>query len=282
MFDQELHLFIFRRQGVSLRFAAADRDVVVGDHTYLAAQIERDSIRQMAERAKDKLKVRVAYSVAAAEPEDGWAPTQKLGNWWRPNIPADPITVVCMTWDPTSADPPAVEWMGWVMQPAFEDAQLELTCSPNAPQGAFIGQGPKWQRACFKVVHSTGIRGCNLEREPFEIATSTYTKAGLVVQSDDFIGTPFPLTYGWVWWLATNGFVESRPIIAHNQSTGQVTMLWDAAPPAEDEVVTALPNCPGTWAACEARRADPQNHYGGAIYKPVRDPILSGDSMSWG
>ena len=30
-----------------------------------------------------------------------------------------------------------------------------------------------------------------------------------------------------------------------------------------------------------ARRDDPQNHYGGAFYKPVKNPY-DGGSMSWG
>ena len=40
----------------------------------------------------------------------------------------------------------------------------------------------------------------------------------------------------------------------------------------------ALPGCPGNWAACEA--FDNTVNYGGAIYKPGKNPTE--DSMSWG
>lgn len=281
MFSTEIHLFIFRRQHVSLRFAAADRDVPIGEHTYTAAAIARDAIRQGAERAKDKLKIRMAASVAAAPPPGGWPSTQALANWWRPHIPSDPITVICLRYDPDSGKPPSVEWTGWAMQPVYTDSELELTCDPNPPAGSALSQGAKWGRSCFKVVYSTGPRGCNLDPEEFEIAATAAGKSGLTLQSDDLIGTPFTLAQGWITWTRDDGIVEERPIQSHNQSTGVITVLWDGVDLAVGTEVTALPNCPGTWAACAARRADPQNHYGGSVHKPVRDPIASGRSMTW-
>lgn len=347
-----VHLFIFRRQGITLRYASSTRDVVIGEHTYQAAQIERAAIRQTAERAKDKLKIRIAYSVASTEPPDGWSSTQALGNWWRPHIPSDPITVICMSCDPGSADPPRVEWTGWVMPSAFDDAQMELTCDPKPPAGSAGNQGSKFQRQCFKTVYSTGPRGCNLIPGPIiaaaelsavdgsditaaaldtgdawirvewmDVATprsanviaqaggtltlddvtglavdslvTAYTTNqftidgeltavdGLKLTAAEFIGTPFSLVHGWLTWTRDDGIVEERPIMAHNNSTGEVTILWGGADIEIGTAVAATPNCPGTWAACAARRDDPQNHYGGAIYKPVKDPITEGIPMSW-
>jgi len=354
MSERETHLFVFRRQGVSLRFASADRDVTIGEHVYTAAQIERDAIRQTAERAKDKLKIRMAYSVGVTEPPTGWPSTQQVGNWWRPYIPSDPITVTCLSWNPDSEDPPRVEWTGWAVQPVYDDAQLELTCDPNPPAGAAGNQGPKLQRSCFKTVYSTGIRGCNLVAGPLEVAgtlsavvgnditapefadapaglvgvwwidddvlhtaavvaqagdTLTLDDAtglaadaevtahtapqftvrgtltdvsGLTLTAAEWVGTPFALQSGWATWTRSDGLRESRPITAHNQATGQITLLWAGEGLESGAAVDATPNCPGTWAACAARRPDPQNHYGGAIYRPSKDPILGGESMSWG
>ncbi len=354
MFSDEVHLFIFRRQGVSVRLAAGDRDMPIGEHTYYGVTIERDAIRQTAERAKDKLKIRMAYLLTPTEPDEGWPASQVVGDWWRPHIPSDPISVICLTYNPATGAPPTVEWTGWAAQPDYTDAQLELSCDPNPPHGSAANQGAKWQRGCFKVVYSTGIRGCNLVAGPialpatltavdgneisaeeftappapwarvewmddatprsalvvahsgdtielddvtglevgslviayteplFSIETVPASKTGLVIQSDDFIGTPFTLEHGWVSWPTPQGFVEERPIMAHNNATGHITILWDAPPPEPGVSIVATPNCPGTWAACAARRPDPELHYGGAIYKPVTDPIASGVSMSWG
>ncbi|PBJ83701.1 hypothetical protein CMZ84_04215 [Lysobacteraceae bacterium NML93-0399] len=361
MFDAELHLFIFRRQGVTLRFAAADRDIEIGEHVYHAAQIERDAIKQTAERAKDKLKIRVAYLLAPVEPTDGWPVTQALGDWWRPHIPSDEISVICLSYRPGSDELPDVEWMGWAVQPAYSDAQLEINCDSNPPHGSAPNQGPKWQRACFKTVYSTGIRGCNLPAggylvpaELTAVAGNTITAEALVnpkrtfvggyvqwqdatdpelthrraitahegatvMLADDvgdlavgaqvsaytrgfwvtgevaqhgvddltlqvpaFAGTEFSLVGGTLSWTRSDGLVEERPIMSHNNTTGAVTLLWGGADLSGGLFVSALPNCPNTWAACAARRPDPELHYGGAIYKPVRDPIVQGVAMSWG
>lgn len=352
-----VHLFIFRRQGTVLRYASGTRDVVVGDHTYLAATIERDPIRQTSERAKDTLKIRAAYLL---DPEAGEYPsTQALGDFWRPYIPSDPVHVTCLATTHGAIDPPRVEWMGWATQPVFSDSQLELNCDPNPPHGDAANQGPKWQRACFKTVYSTGPRGCNLPPDGYEVPATlsavdgvdltadafgnpkrsfvggrvewvdavdpevihsrdilghvgttitvaddagdlapesevvAYTRGfwergevaavdGLTLTVPEFAGTEFTLLGGALHWVRADGIREERPIMAHDQATGAVAILWGGEDLEVGTDVAVLPNCPGTWAACAARRPDPQLHYGGAIYKPVRDPITQGVSMSWG
>lgn len=277
---EPIQLFIFRRQDLTQRYARGLRDVVIGDHTYVAADIDRDAIRQTPEKAKDRLRIRAAYLLDPAAPE--YPSTQPLGNWWRPYIPSDDISVVCLSHKHGSLDPPSVEWMGTVLSPAFDDAQMELTCSPNSGRSDAANQGPKAQRACFKTVYSTGIRGCNLVEDDFKIAGTLTDVDGLTLTAAGWIGTPFSLQGGTFYWTRDNGIVEERPIMAHNQATGAIQILWNGEGLAEDLEAIAVPNCPGTWAACAARRDDPENHYGGGVYKPVKDPILQSVPMSWG
>lgn len=268
---------------MSLRFAQADRNLVIAGNTYYAGQIDRDPIKQTAERAKDRLKIRAACVLTPNEPATGWPATQPLGDWWRPYIPNDPISVICLSHVYGSADAPKVEWMGWATQPVYTDTELELSCDPNPPRGSAINQGAKWQRACFKSVYSTGLRGCNLIEADFttvgECAAGT---DGLSLVVPEFIGTPLSLVGGTLYWTRSNGLVEERPIMSHDQLTGTVQVLWGGLELEEGTAVAAAPNCPGTWEACGARRADPQNHFGGARFKPVRDPIVNGVPMSWG
>lgn len=279
--QKPVHLFIFRRQGVSLRFASAERDLRIDSIDYAAAQIERDALRQTPEREKDKLRIRMAYLLGTDEPAGGWPSTQAVGDWWRPHIPSDPITVVCLSYDPGSADPPRVEWMGWAAQPVYGDAELELTCDPNPPAAENGDQGPRAQRACWKRVYSTGLRGCNLLESDFETVGELSAVGGLTLTAPQLVGTPFTLQGGTLRWERDDGIVEERPIMAHDNTAGTVQILWGGAGLTVGRQIVAVPNCPGTWAACEARRPDPQNHYGGAIYRPVKDPILEGVSMSW-
>lgn len=278
-----IHLFVFTRQMLVQRYCTADRDLVIGGFTYLSAQIERDAIKQTAERAKDKLKIKAAYVLSPVMPDLGWPATQPLGDWWRPYIPSDPIKVVCLSTTYGSVDPPTVDWMGWATQPVYGDVEIELSCDPNAPRGDAINQGAKWQRACFKSVYSTGIRGCNLIEADFAIPGECGAGTdALSLVVPEFIGTPFSLNGGTLYWTRSNGLVEERPIMAHNQVTGAVQILWGGLELDEGTLVVGVPNCPGTWVACSARRPDPENHYGGAIYKPVRDPVVEGVPMSWG
>ncbi len=270
-----IHLFLFTLQSKVWRFASCDRDYVVGANTYLAAPISRSAIEQTAESAKDELTIRMPYlrNPFAAE----FPPTQSLGDVWFPYAPSDKVYVTCLATHFGDTDPPRVEWMGEVSQPKFTDAELTLGCEPTSGAGNIRNQGAKWQRACWKTVYSTGIRGCNLDPEPLKIEAVLTGVNGLTAAAAEFAAAPLALAGGTATWLRDDGLIERRSIMRHAGS--DITLLYGAADLAEDLAVTVLPGCPRTWAACEARGNT--LNYGGAIYKPVKNP-LDGVSMSWG
>lgn len=270
------HLFAFTRQGVTLRFCTGAVDFVVGANTYTAAQILRSEIRQTVERAKDKITIKLAFLRDPAATE--LPATQALGDWWHPYIPGDRIDVVCMAAHRGDTDPPVVEWMGKVVQPKFGDVELELTCEPYGDEAQARGQGPRWQKACWKTVYSTGIRGCGLDRDAFKV-DATPTVAGLVLTDAAFGSSTLPLYPGWAEWTRTDGLVEKRSIVAASGNT--ITLLYGGEGLVDEVAVTVRPGCPKTWAACAARFVDPENHYGGALFKPIKNPT-DGVSMSWG
>jgi len=271
-----LHLFQFIRQGTIERFANAPRDQVIGGFTYKAAVMSRSEIRQTVERAKDRLKITMAYLLNPTPPAEGFPSTQDLGGWWRPYIPSDPIKVICLATHYGDTDPPKVEWMGWAVQPEYTDLELVLTCDPNHPAGEARNQGAKWQKGCWKSVYSTGIRGCNLDPEPLTIVATLSNIVGLTLTAAEFATSAFPLAGGTLYWTRTDGIEEERPIMAHSGTSVQI--LWDGDELAIGTDVTALPGCPQNWNACDARGNT--INYGGAIYKPIKDPA-GGASMSW-
>jgi hypothetical protein len=277
------HLFIFRRQMVSVRLASTGpgHDILIGEHTYVGAQIERSAIQQTVERAKDKIKIKFPHllDVAGAVARGETLPvTQGLGGWWRPYIPSDDIHVTCMAAHHGQIEPPKIEWMGWAVQPEFSDLELVLTCDPNSPAAESRNQGAKWQKGgCYKAVYSTGIRGCNLDPVPLTVVGALTDVDGLTLTAAEFAGSVFPLTGGTLYWTRTDGIEEERPIMAHSGTSVQI--LWGGAELAPGLSVSARPNCPGTWAACEER--DNTINAGIAMFKPVKDPT-SGVSMSWG
>lgn len=342
-----VRLFRFERQGLVWRFCTGSTDQVVDGLTYYAAQIDRSEIRQTIEREKDKLTIKLAY---LRDPNSLEFPvTQSLGDNWHPYAPSDEIRVICMASHVGSLDPPQVEWMGIVAGPVFTDTELTLTCEPGPATPRAVGQGPKWQRGCWKTVYSTGLRGCQLLPEGIPVAATltavsgsditaaefteqdrpfvggrvewldgvtprsanitahvgttltlddvtglvvgsavtAYTKAfevdgtltavsGLTASAAAFATSEFTLAGGWLEWTRADGLVDRRSITAHSGT--DLTLLYAAEDLEAGVEVTATPHCEQTWAACEARGNTV--NYGGAIYKPVRNP--SGDSMSWG
>lgn len=270
-----VHLFIFTHQDQVLRFAGGDYDFPSGAHTYVAANIERSEIKQTAEPAKDKITIKAAYlrDPGAAE----FPSTQVLGNKWFPYIPSDKIYVVCLAAHYGSTDAPTVEWSGEVTQPKFSDVELTLVCEPTSGAGAVRNQGAKWQRACWKTVYSTGIRGCNLDPEAFKIEATLTAVVGLTATAASFGTAPLSLAGGTATWLREDGLIERRSIMRHDGTS--IVLLYGAADLAAGLAVTVLPGCPRTWAACETRGNT--LNYGGAIYKPVKNP-MDGVSMTWG
>lgn len=273
-----VRLFRFAHQSRVWRFAQAKRDIVIGADTYLAAPIERDEIRITAEPAKDKISIRLGYLRDPAAPEIDLPSTQSLGDLWHPYIPSDVVSVMCLATDYGSTEPPDVQWMGVVAQPSFTDVELELACEPGHAIAKAANQGPKFQRGCWKEVYSTGIRGCNLDPAPLETVATLTAVSGADLTAAEFAGLSLSLLGGEAKWTDSNGQIHRRMIVSHSGTT--VRIHYGGPELAIGLAVTVKPNCEQTYAACSVRHADPQNHYGGAIYMPVENP-MDGVSMSW-
>ena len=283
-----VRLYRFQLQDAVWWFAQATRDLTPpGGVTYVAAPIDRDDIKQTNEPAKDKLKIRFAYlRDPDASPLD-IPSTQDFGDLWHPYIPSDAVQVTCLEWHYGSDEPPKEEWTGFVAQPQYSDVELELTCIPDIAIGESKNQGPKNQRACWKAPYSTGLDGCNLLRADFAVPGEITDIDGLTLTVPAFAAAPFNLLQGEFSWPRTitahNGeieIIERRTITKVDGAA--VTLLYGGLGLAAAVEVATLPTCPGTWDACAARRDDPQNHFGGCVYKPVKSPYDGGESMSWG
>jgi hypothetical protein len=271
-----VQLFEFTRQTATWRFCTADRDLQIAENLWLSAPIERSAIKQTAERAKDKLTITVAYLRDPTAPLESLPATQSLGDNWYPYVPSSTVSVTCLSAHVGDDDPPAIEWLGRVTQPAFTDVRLELTCEPTGSLGRARNQGARWQRGCWKTVYSTGLAGCNLDPAALTLAGTLEAVDGLTLTSDAFAAAPINLAGGAIAWTSAAGLIERRSIMEHSGAT--VTVLYAASDLLPGLEFTATPGCSRTWTACAER--DNTINYGGAIYKPVKDPTAG--SMSWG
>lgn len=274
-----VRLFLFERQGTAIgRFTTAPVDLPIGDDTWTSAQIDRSEIKETPEKAKDKITVKFAYlrdpnHSAAEEPS-----TQSLGDHWHPYVPADEVRVTCLAWHIGASDAPKQEWTGVVVGPEFTDTELTLTCLPGPTLAQAVNQGPKWQVACWKTPYSQGPRGCGMQLDDFEIAATDIAVSGLTLTAAAFAAAPLNLAGGWFEWTRGDGLLEQRTIMAHTGDS--IVLQWGATDLDDVTAGSAWPTCPQNWDGCAARFDDPENHYGGSIYKPVENP--TGDSMSWG
>ena len=269
------HLFRFTRQGVVWRYAACERDVVIGGFTWLAAPMARSEIKQTIEKAQDNVTITLPYN---RNPTNADPVTQPLGDNWHPYIPSDAVGVICLATHLNDPDQQIiVEWMGEVGQPKFTDGKLELTCVPTSSRGKAQKQGAKWQIGCWKTTFSTGLRGCNLDRGSLTSVATLTAVNGLTLTAAAFGTVPFNLAGGALRFTNAAGIVENLSIMAHAATS--ITLLSGSAALAVGLAVAVNPSCAHTWAACDAYGNT--DNYGGAIYKPVKNPY-QGQSMSWG
>ncbi|HEX7383352.1 MAG TPA: DUF2163 domain-containing protein, partial [Burkholderiaceae bacterium] len=221
-------LFRFTRQSAEWCYTNADHDVVVGDRTYVAAPIKRSEIKQTSEAPQDKITINVPYVLdpnAAEKPV-----TQALGDNWNPFIPSDSIQVVCMAMHLNDPDRQvAVEWIGFVSQPAYSDGKLELTCLPPGSISKARYQGPKFQRGCWKTLNSTGPRGCNLPRDKFAVPAKITALDGLTATLSATHIADLPRSGTWLSWGAS----EQRSVTGGTGQTLAIAKDTGLAPSAE-------------------------------------------------
>lgn len=273
--NRPVHFFLFELQNKVWRFNSSKVDIAVAGNTYIGAQIQRSEIKLTSERAKDKLTISFAY---LRDPNaQAFPPTQSLGDLWHPYIPSDTVYVTCMSRDYGSDAPPMVEWMGQVTQPKFGDVELQLTCTPNSDIDLARNQGARWQRGCWKTPYSTGLRGCNMLPADFEVSATLSDVDGLKVTADEFGTSVLSLAGSSLRWIRADGILERRSVM--RQDGDALTLLYGAKDLPVGTQVIVRPGCQRTWSACEERNNT--DHFGGAIYKPVENP-LDGVSMSWG
>lgn len=229
-----VHLFTFARQSLVWRYASGGRDVTIGGNTYTGAQVSRSEIQQSVEGEKNKLTITLPYlrDPAAAE----YPATQPLGNNWHPYIPSDPISITCRAMHYGDASTPAVEWSGVVTQTSFSDTELTLTCEQRSGRAQARNQGAKVQRACWKTVYSTGLRGCNLQAGPIALAGTVTAITGSQVTASAYANPPRSLVGGTATWTTAGPVNHTANITAH---TGSTITLDDVTGITTSMVVTA-------------------------------------------
>lgn len=111
---------------------------------------------------------------------------------------------------------------------------------------------------------------------PLWVAATLSAASGVTATAAAFAGSALQLPGGWLEWVRLDGLIERRSIVGQSGST--LTLLYGAADLAAGLSVKAIPGCGQDWSACAARNNT--LNFGGAIYKPARDPKQA--SMSWG
>lgn len=264
-----VHLFRFTRGTLVWRYTSADREIVLGDETFLPAAIARGPIRESMEAAKNNLTITFPYLLNPLATD--LPSTQPLGDNWRPYPPSDRITVTCMALH-YGDDEAAIEWTGRVLSPSFTDTKCTLTCHPSHRSAKRSGMQRKWQRSCDVPVYSQGHGMCNVDKALHALPATVDSVFGLMVTAEAFATLPTGrLSGGFIEWTRADGLQDFRTIMAH---TGDVIVVnYGASDLLEALDVVAYPGCAHNEAACA--EFDNSPNHGGAKNLPNKD-VMSG------
>ncbi|PAS97941.1 MAG: hypothetical protein CGU28_03100 [Candidatus Dactylopiibacterium carminicum] len=220
-----VRFFLFIRQSLTWRYCTADRDITLGEHTWLSAQISRSDIKQTPEPAKDKITIKLAYLLDPAA--ESYPATQALGDNWQPWVPGDDVRVICAEGHYGATDLPVAQWTGVVTGVKFGDVEMELTCEPAPNTSKAINQGAKWQISCWKTVYSTGLRGCNLIPGPIAVVGTLTAVAGNNITAAEFVAQARTFVGGTAAWLADMPVARSAVVTAVAGSTATLDDVTD-------------------------------------------------------
>jgi hypothetical protein len=256
-FGQPIAFLRLSRGALTELYTSADREITIGDDTYLPLAITRSEIQDSAERAKGVLTITMPIDAPCV-------------SWWRPYAPSSTIGVTWLAMHRGSSDI-VVEWVGRVIGPKYSDSTLTLSCEPTKTNARSRGLELRWQRGCPLAVYSQGLGMCNLNPDDFAVPGTVEDFSGLSLQASAFSSATFALAGGYITWVREDGETETRSIMAHTLGSDVIVLNYGTDTLTDGMDVIAYPGCPHNWQACVDRGNS--DNYGGSLYLPNKDPF---------
>ncbi len=250
-----VRLYEFHRGLTSWRFAAADRDVMVGMHEYLGTAIMDDGLRQTGESSAEELVITAPHDL----------PVARL---YRGVVPSDEIGVTLRDWH-FGDDEAVVAWTGHIIGvrwPSEERAQIR--CESLTASIGRAGIRLTWERGCPHALYDDG---CGVERELFRVPATLDTVAGGAVESSTFLGFADGwFAGGYLEWSIGDSLFERRTIGEHTGAA--LSIVGGTHGLVAGMSVSAFPGCARIIEVCEDK-FDNRENYGGIPHLPGKSPF---------
>lgn len=252
-------LYEFRRGGLRLLYAQADRDVTAGSDTYKAIAIANNGVKQKGDGVSDTFEVLV--------PND-----TDIALWFRYTPPSDKVWVVIRRFH--YGEPEAVvAWLGSIVSTATDkQGQVTISCQPAAISLRRDGLRLAWQRGC---PHALYDQNCRADKTKYAFHTT------IAEIHPNYLWVPDlpPLNAAWA-----GGFLEfeiapgtyERRLIG-SMDGASIYPFGDMDGYTVGLAITLYPGCLRTSAWCDSY-FDNYANYGGFPFMPNRTPY-NGDPV---
>ena len=238
------------------RYTNADEDIVAGGHTWKAAAISDDGVRQTGEAAADVLMLTAPQWIGPSQVFMRAAPSQ-------------PISLLIKEKHEDSAEV-VTRYSGEVAQVNFGKMpnSCQITCETLSATLSREGLRLGWQRACPYVVYDPMT--CKVNKAAFAHTARVVSVSGFTITVDSLAPAEGHFDNGFIEWTHPIRGVEYIPIEAHNGTT-----LWAYVSPGELYVgasLTIYPGCNLTPDDCQDKFSNYDN-YGGEPHMPGKSPF---------
>lgn len=247
-----VELYRFARNTKEWFFTSNDVNVTYAGDTYVATTLQRSSIEQTSEQARNALKLTVRRDMDIAE-------------LYRVAPPKDIISLTVIRQHRGDNDP-AVIWIGRVMNVDWQEGgQAVINCEPVSTSVKRQGLRRLYQRQC---PHPWGSAACGVDKEAHKIDTTVTAVSGLTVTVAALLDRPYG--GGWIQKADADGNLERRFIRSFSGLTLTLSQAFQDL--EEDDAVTVYPGDDHTMATCDGVYDNILN-FGGMPYTPTKNPF---------
>lgn len=245
-------LFAFSDGDTTWRYTSADRAVSAMTHTWASAPIGRGSIDETGEIHRAGLAVTLPITDAFAR---GFVSDQ-----------ADRQVSVTM-WSEAAEDDWAVAWRGRVVGANISGEVVTLNCESVFTSMRRPGLRARFTKGCRHALYG---RGCGLDLDAFDTASTVSAIAGLVITVP---GANAQADGWWVGGMFRGPDSTTRMIVAH--AGNNLTISRAIAGLAVSDAVLIYPGCDHTRGTCHTKFNNVLN-YGGFPWIPQVNPFGGG------
>ena len=249
----DIELYTFTMSTNAWRYTNALTPVTVNQQAYAAVPIKRSAIVATTDIEKAQITVTVPLTLPLLDVFRPFAPLQRV---W-----------VTIQRTQRNASTAATIWSGALANVESNPHTATLIVQNRFAAQANNGLRQKWQKACPRVLYSTG---CGVSRVAYRVNGTLTSANGCTIRAAVYATKPDGyFVGGYVEWVS-GGITFVAFVTGHS---GDTLSLLTAPPLVVGTVVSAYPGCDHSTGANGCGRFNNLANYGGQPYIPLKNPF---------